>query len=364
MSAAFADRVERLRAAARAAGLDAVMVTSDASIAYLTGFSSIQLERLFAVVVPVDGRPSLIVPSLEVDAISDVPDLFQRTVYDAASDPIDDVCSALGRARVVGVEDEHLVIGRAHRLEAAGCDLRSAGELTMTLRVAKDADEIERIRAAVVIVEGVIADTLAGLREGDDEVAVNAAVDYALRRAGATDAHSLVLFGGNAANPHGKPGARALRRGDVVCADVSAQIGGYWADLTRCASLGEPSEWALAAWRTVIDAQERAIAAARVGATGADVDRAQRTVVEAAPELGACLHGAGHAIGIDIHEPPFLTPRGVAPLVPGTVLTIEPGIYQSGVGGIRIEDVVVVTEDGPLVLSTLPRELVIPASAG
>jgi Xaa-Pro aminopeptidase len=143
----------------------------------------------------------------------------------------------------------------------------------------------------------------------------------------------------------------------VVCADISAQVDGYWGDLTRCGTVGAPSDWAQAAWETVRQAQAAAIAAARVGAPARDVDAAQRRIVEAHPELGRCLHGAGHAIGAEIHEPPFLVPRTTAPLDAGTCVTIEPGIYRSGVGGIRLEDQVLVTDDGPELVSDLPLEL-------
>jgi Xaa-Pro dipeptidase len=143
-----------------------------------------------------------------------------------------------------------------------------------------------------------------------------------------------------------------------VCADLSACLDGYWGDLTRCATAGPASDWATRAWQVVLDAQRAAIAAAQPGVPARDVDHAQRQIVEAANGLGACLHGAGHAVGLSIHEPPFLVPRADEPLVEGSVLTIEPGIYKRGVGGIRLEDDVVVRPGGPKVLSTLPLELV------
>lgn len=182
-------------------------------------------------------------------------------------------------------------------------------------------------------------------------------VESWLRNQGATDAHPLVLFGESAANPHGRPGPRVLRAGDVVCADLSACLDGYWGDLTRCATVGFASEWATQAWEVVREAQSAAIAAARPGIPARDVDRAQRVVVESRPDLGECLHGAGHAIGLAVHEPPFLVPRTESPLEEGMVLAIEPGLYRAGVGGIRLEDDVLVEADGPRFLSSLPLEL-------
>jgi Xaa-Pro aminopeptidase len=227
----------------------------------------------------------------------------------------------------------------------------------MGLRARKDADEVERMREACRLVTEVMEQMFAELEVGAVERTVNALVAHRLRECGATDSHPLVLFGPNGANPHGHPGDRTLERGDVVCADISAQVDGYWGDLTRCGTVGAPSDWAQAAWETVRQAQAAAIGAARVGAPARDVDAAQRRIVEAHPELGRCLHGAGHAIGAEIHEPPFLVPRTTAPLDAGTCVTIEPGIYRSGVGGIRLEDQVLVTDDGPELVSDLPLEL-------
>jgi Xaa-Pro aminopeptidase len=349
-------RVDRLRTAADEAGLDAVLVTNDASIAYFTGFWGMQLERLFAVAVPVSGRGALVVPRLEEDAAAGAPSGLDRVVYDPTSDGIPELVEALGGGRV-GVEEDHLVFARADALRAAGCVPSAAGNLVMGLRARKDADEVERMRKACRLVTEVMEQMFAELEVGAVERTVNALVAHRLRERGATDSHPLVLFGPNGANPHGHPGDRTLERGDVVCADISAQVDGYWGDLTRCGTVGAPSDWAQAAWETVRQAQAAAIAAARVGAPARDVDAAQRRIVEAHPELGRCLHGAGHAIGAEIHEPPFLVPRTTAPLDAGTCVTIEPGIYRSGVGGIRLEDQVLVTDDGPELVSDLPLEL-------
>jgi Xaa-Pro dipeptidase len=350
-------RVDRLRAAAEDAGLDAVLATNDASIAYLTGFSGMQRERLFAVAVPVAGGGALVVPRLEEDAAAAAPSGLGRVVYDPSSDGMPELVEALGGPGRVGVEEDHLVVGRAEALRAAGCVQQPAGALVMGLRARKDEREIELMRNTCRVVTEVMEQMFAELKVGAVERAVNALVGYRLSERGATDAHPLILFGPNAANPHGHPGERALQPGDVVCADISAQIDGYWGDLTRCGTVGPPSDWARTAWETVRDAQAQAIAAARVGVPARAVDAAQRRVVEAQRQLGRCLHGAGHAIGGEVHEPPFLVSRIETPLEEGMCFTIEPGLYHTGVGGIRLEDQVLVSDDGPRLLSDLPLEL-------
>jgi Xaa-Pro dipeptidase len=350
-------RAERLRSAAAECGLDAVVATTDASIAYLTGFHGLQLERLFAVTVRTTGGGALVVPSLESEAAEAAPTTLERVVYTPDSDGLRELAGALGDARTVGVEEHHLGLGRARALEERGFRLEAAFDVVMALRARKDAEEVARMREACRVVAEILETILTELRPGVVEREVNARVEYRLKERGATECHPLVLFGANSSNPHGKPGERVLQLGDVVCADISAAIGGYWGDLTRCATVGPPDEWARAAHGVVVEAQQAAIAAARAGTPARDLDAAQRRIVEASPELGRCLHGAGHAIGMDVHEPPFLVSRTEAALEDGMVLTIEPGLYLSNTGGIRLEDDVLVTESAPELLCGLPLEL-------
>jgi Xaa-Pro dipeptidase len=353
-----AERVERLRAEAAAADLEGYVATSDESIAYLTGFRPLQLERLFAVVVRADGGGAVVVPRLDEGRIADAPETLARVAYDASSDGIPELLQTLAGLESVGVEEDHLVFARSLALQAQGIRPEPAGELLSSLRARKDAAEVEQVRRACAVVEEALRATFAELRPGAVEWEVNARIESRLREQGATEVHPLILFGENAANPHGQPGRRALRPGDVICADLSACIDGYWGDLTRCATVGPASEWARRAWEVVREAQGAAIAACRPGVPAREVDLAQRRIVEARPELGQCLHGAGHAIGLAVHEPPFLVPRVSTPLEEGMIFTIEPGLYQPGSGGIRLEDDVLVTADGPELLSTLPLDLV------
>lgn len=350
-------RLDRCLEAADARNLDALLVTSDESIAYLTGFRPMQLERFFGVVVRREAA-AVIVPALDQGQLDRAPARMERISYAADSDGMPELASALAGARTVGIEEDHLIYSRSDALAGHGFELVAAGSAVLDLRIQKDADEIERLRSACVLVEEGLRRAFTESRIGVTEHALNARVESWVREQGASEAHPLILFGEDAANPHGQPGARELRRGDVVCADLSACLDGYWGDLTRCGTVGAPSDWARQTWEVVREAQRAAIAAVQVGAPARDVDRAQRQIVEQAGELGACLHGAGHAIGLGIHEPPFLVPRTHEPLLDGCVLTIEPGLYLAGVGGIRLEDDVVVRHAGPEFLSRLPLELV------
>jgi len=352
------ERIERLRAASAEAGLDAYLATSDESIAYLTGFRPLQLERFFAVAVRVAGGAGVIVPKLDLGQIAGAPEVLERVSYDASSDGLPELRRLLDGARTIGVEEDHLVFARSRALGEQGVDLVPAGAVLAGLRACKDEAEIALVRQACALVEEALSFAFAELRPGTVERELNTRVESFLRARGATDAHPLILFGEDAANPHAHPTGRELRAGDVVCADVSACLDGYWGDLTRCATSGPASDWARQAWELVRDAQAAAIAACRTGTPAREVDAAQRRILETRPDLGECLHGAGHAIGLAIHEPPFLVPRTETPLEAGMIFTVEPGLYRAGVGGIRLEDDVVVRAGEPEILSTLPLELV------
>jgi len=355
---AAAARVERLREATAGAGLDAFVVTADESIAYLTGFRPLQLERLFAVVVRADGGGAVVVPKLDAGQVAEAPDSLARVSYDASSDGIPELAELLDGAARVGVEEDHIVFARSAALTSRGHELAPGGGVIFELRARKDEGEIEAVRRACGLLEAAYALVWDVLRPGMSERELNGRVASFLRDGGATDSHPVILFGENAANPHADPTDRVLREGDVVCADISACLDGYWGDLTRCATVGPPSDWVLEVWALVRDAQAASIAACVPGTPARDVETAERVILETRPDLGEVLHGAGHAIGLAIHEPPFLVPRSGMPLAHGMIFTIEPGLYRAGLGGIRLEDDVVVRDGAPEILSTLPLDLV------
>lgn len=348
-------RVAALDGLLEDAGLDAVLATKDASIAYFTGFWGLQLERFFGVAVKRGGEGALIAPTLDREGVAAAPTGLAKRLYDAAaSNGLSEVFGTLDGARRIGVEEDHLNYARAKALADAGYELVPATGLIMELRAAKDAAEVDAVRRACGFLIEAYEDLWAELRPGVTEAEANARAAYLLARRGATHTEPHILFGAHAAEGHGAPDGRALEVGQVVVADISAQFDGYWGDMTRCAHAGPVSDWAGRAWDVVHEAYAAAVAVTRPGVPAREVDAAQRAIVEAHPEIGACLHGAGHAIGTEIHEPPFLIPSSDAVLRDGMIFTIEPGIYNSELGGIRLEDDVLV---GPTLLSEYPLEL-------
>ena len=351
-------RVDALDGLLKEAGLDAVLATKDASIAYLTGFWGLQMERFFGVTVRRRGTGALIAPSLDRDSVGQARTGLDKALYDAAkSNGLSTLHDTLGGAKRIGVEEDHLIWARSKALQEAGYELVPASDLIMELRAAKDAEEIAAVKHACAQIIEVYDELWADIEVGQSEADVNARVAYSRARRGGSHPGPHILFGGHAGDPHGSPGERTLQAGDVIVADISAQFGGYWGDMTRVAHAGTPSDWAVQAWDIVKAAYDDAVAATRVGNTARDVDAAQRVVVEAHPEVGACLHGAGHAIGTEIHEPPFLVATSEVPLREGMIFTVEPGIYHSEIGGIRLEDDILVTADGPVNLSPAPLDL-------
>lgn len=351
-------RVAALDSLLEDAGLDAVLATKDASIAYLTGFWGLQMERFFGVAVRRGGEGALIAPSLDRDSVGSAPTGLDKALYDAAKDNgLPTLYASLGGAKHIGVEEDHLNYARAKALTDAGFELVPATDLIMHLRAAKEAEEVAAVKHACEQIIAVYEEVWADLKVGDSELDVNAKAAYSLARRGGSHPGPHILFGAHAGDPHGHPGERTLQEGDVIVADIAAQFGGYWGDMTRCAHAGTPSDWAVSAWDIVKEAYDDAVAATKVGNTAKDVDTAQRVIVEAHPEIGACLHGAGHAIGLEIHEPPFLTAASEAALREGMIFTVEPGIYHSEKGGIRLEDDILVGPDGPVNLSPYTLDL-------
>jgi Xaa-Pro aminopeptidase len=168
----------------------------------------------------------------------------------------------------------------------------------------------------------------------------------------------ITVAGPNTAIPHAVPGDRAVQENELVLFDTGAKLGGYCSDMTRTVSMGAIDLRLDEIWKVVLDAQLEAEARVRPGMTGAEVDAIARGVIERAGYGEAFIHGLGHGVGLEIHEPPWLTrSRGSMPLLPGMVFTIEPGVYLPGVGGVRIEDMLLLTENGAAILSQAPKKL-------
>jgi Xaa-Pro aminopeptidase len=267
------------------------------------------------------------------------------------------------RLRTVGIEGERLTVSAhaaLHRALGSKVSLRTIGALVEKLRVVKDADEIGAIRAAVELGTALLDTAIHAIRPGVRETDVAAELEYAARRAGAEGMSfdTIVAAGPRAALPHGHAStARIPPRGFVVL-DFGVILHGYCSDMTRTVYVGKCSPADRKMYRAVREAQRAASEAVRAGVSCSQVDQAARSTLRRAGLARFFTHSTGHGVGLEIHEPPRLGRAQQDKLQAGMVVTIEPGVYVLGRGGVRIEDMVVVTERGCDILTTAPRDLI------
>ena len=348
----IAERLEALRARAEELGGDAAVLSAPADVRWASGFTSpddgkVVVTRDAAVLIT-DGRYTVQAAQesgLEVRMIAG------RTWLDVAVD-------VLAGATAV-VQADHLTWHAARTLEGATSSAPVAAvDLTRPLRIVKTAREQERLREAARLTDAAYAFVLEGaLRPGVREVDVALALERFVREAGgdrmAFDA--IVAGGPRSAMPHGVASARLLERGDLVTLDFGAVVDGYHADMTRSVALGPVAEPLRSWFDAVLDAQEAAVAALRPGLSGIEADAVARDRLAAAGLADRFVHSLGHGTGLEIHEAPSLSVRSKDVLAPGMIVTVEPGVYDPEVGGLRIEDLVLVTESGREVLSRAPK---------
>jgi Xaa-Pro aminopeptidase len=264
--------------------------------------------------------------------------------------------------RRMGFEDAYMTVqdhGRYCR--ALSCELVPAAELLAQLRMVKDAEELEAMEAAQRIAEKALADILEEIRPGVTEKEIAARLQYLMLHYGASDMSfdPIVVSGPNGSLPHGVPSEKEIRKGEFVTMDFGCIYHGYCSDMTRTVAVGFATEEMRTVYQTVLAAQAAGIAAARAGATGKAVDGAARAVISDAGYGDYFGHSFGHGVGVEIHEAPNASSLNGKPLPAGAVISAEPGIYLPGRLGVRIEDVILLTEDGCRNLTRAPKELLI-----
>jgi Xaa-Pro dipeptidase len=338
---------------------DAAYITRPVSIAYLTGFHAEPFERLMALAVRPDSA-TLIVPALEQQkAAAQVSDA-QVVSWRDGEDAYGLVRDALSGCVKVGVEKEHLTVLAAEALAArTGVrEMLDLGPEIRKLRIKKNEREVESLQRAAGITDAAGEVVFGRLRPGQTELEVALILGTAIGELGGTlSFESLIQSGPNSALPHMHPTGRQLSPGDFVLLDFGAAFEGYKADIARMGVVGEPTARHVEIHQLVLDAHDAAIAAVRAGVTTGEVDAAARRVIEAAGYGEQFFHRTGHGLGLEEHEDPSLDPGSKTVLEAGMVFTIEPGVYIPGWGGVRIEDDVLVEEDGCRVLTKAYRAL-------
>lgn len=266
--------------------------------------------------------------------------------------------------KVIGIEESYLSVASFNRIQAAmpeGVELVPAQALMEELRARKDAGELELMRQAQAVTDKAFLEILNDVREGVTETEIAAKLTYLMMRFGAqkNSFDPIVASGPNGSMPHAIPSLRKIGRGEFVTMDFGCIMGGYCSDMTRTVCVGQPTEEMEKVYYTVLEAQKAGIAVARAGVTGADIHNAAHDVIRAAGYGDYFGHGFGHSLGIEVHELPSASPRNLEPMPVGVAVSAEPGIYLPGRFGVRIEDVIVLTETGCIDITGSPKELII-----
>ncbi len=353
--------VERLPAA----GCEALLVTWLPNVRYLTGFSGsagMVLVTPERVVLLTDGRYDT-QSHEQLDAAGVEADI----VVAGHADQLARLTELVAPLTSLGLEAQSVSWAqqRAFADTFAGVELVATTEVVEGLRLVKEPGEVARIRAACAIADDALAATLPLLAERPTERGFALALEVAMRERGAsgTSFDTIVASGPNGALPHARPSDRAVEHGELVVIDFGCIVDGYCSDMTRTVSVGDPGPDARRLWDVVRESQSAGRDAVAAGVACADVDRASRAVIEAAGWGAEFSHGTGHGVGLEIHESPRVAKAAGGTLTEGVVVTVEPGVYLPGVGGVRLEDTVVVTEAGADALTAFPKTLSIESAA-
>jgi Xaa-Pro aminopeptidase len=345
------ERIERLRQETEGLGARSFLVTNPVNVRYLTGFDSSNaalIVRPKTILLAADGRyqaAAATVPGVEVVAAD-------RSLLSFLGPRLGDLAQP-----PVAFEADHVTVAGLDALSTNGADLLPATGVVHRLRGVKDPDELDAIRRAARVTdlayERLVGESFVGRTER--ELAWRLGEILHEEGADRLAFPVIVASGPNAALPHHHPGDRRVARGETVIVDAGAAVDGYCSDCTRTFETGELPDELREAYALCRSAQESALAAVRAGAAGREVDGVARATIEESG-LAPVLHGLGHGVGLEVHEAPVLRLESTDTLVAHNVVTVEPGVYLAGRGGVRIEDLVVVTDEGPEVLSSFTKD--------
>lgn len=359
----------RVQQAMAQQGVDVLLLSVGPDLPWLAGYEAMPLERLTMLVVPRGGEATMVVPALEAPRVVERPDVFALRPWTETQDPIAIVADLVGPAGTVAVGDRtwsrflldlQATVGDAARWQRAT-------PVVGPLRARKDPEEVAALRDAAEA-----ADRVAAALQGGEIPLVGrteAAVSAELGRRLVAEGHTRVNFaivgtGANAASPHHDADETVIQPGDVVLCDFGGTWptesgAGYCSDITRCVAVGPPSAEVAEAYAVLEAAQAASVAAARVGTTCEAIDAAARQPIADAGYGDRFIHRTGHGIGVEEHEDPYIVEGNREVLEAGHAFSVEPGIYTPGRWGLRLEDIVVATEAGPLALNRADHSLVV-----
>ncbi|MFA9428716.1 M24 family metallopeptidase [Egicoccus sp. AB-alg2] len=359
-------RLERARTAMREAGVDALLIGPSADLRYLVGYHALPLERLTLLVVPAAGEPALVVPTLEAARAqeSGADRIAPLRAWDETDDPMALVRDLLHEA---GAQDGRLALqdrlwtSFTLQLQAAlpAADWVAGSRVMRELRLRKSPEEIQALREVGAAIDAVHAAVPTLLRPGRTEAEVGRDLAELILEDHDEVNFVIVASGPNGASPHHETGERALAPGDAVVVDIGGTRNGYCSDMTRDYVVGHVPDGYAELHTVLEEAQEAAVQAVRPGVSAASIDEAARAVIRDAGYGERFIHRTGHGIGVEEHEEPWIVGGNEEPLTAGMAFSVEPGIYVPDRYGARIEDIVVVTDDGVERVNHRPREIVV-----
>ena len=355
-------RIAKVRAAMVAQQVDATLLSVGHDLPYLSGYLAMPLERLTMLVIPQNGEVMMVVPRLEVPRVVPQPGVFSIVAWGETEDPVAIVAKLLPSARKIAIGDQMWARFLVELLaKVNGATFVRAVDVVGSLRMSKDASEIAALQAAGAAADRVAQQLHSGQIPliGRTEAQVSADISARLLAEG----HDVVNFaivaaGENAASPHHHAGSRVIAKNEIVLCDFGGTMNGYCSDITRCVYTGKPASDVAQAYDVLFAAQAAGVAAGVVGAACEDVDRAARAIIEQAGFGEYFVHRTGHGIGMEAHEEPYMVSGNSLPISAGHAFSVEPGIYIPGKWGMRLEDIVVATETGPVSMNKVNHSLV------
>ena len=350
--------------------IDAAFITTPDNVFYVSGFRSNPHERLLGVLVFKDAEPIMILPQMEVPDAKNAGWNFDLVGHHDTDQPWLLLKQAIENKGIkpsqIAIEKSHVTVERLEAIQELYPDVtftRLDDQLN-SMRVVKDENELAILREAAAYADFAIEVGVSEIAEGKTELEILTAIELALKKKGISHMSfdTMVLSGPKTASPHGKPGDRKIQKGDLILFDLGVIYKGYCSDITRTVAFGEPSDKQREVYETVRKAEQAAVDAVKPGVKAMELDKIARDIITEAGYGEFFTHRLGHGLGISVHEFPSVTGNNEMALIEGMVFTIEPGIYDPSITGVRIEDDVVVTKNGVEVLTKYPKELVIISS--
>ncbi len=356
------DRLRRAQQELSRQGVDQLLLGPSPDLLYLTGYDAHLSERLTALVLPREGDPTIVVPTLEAPRLADKRELLDVRSWEETQSPTGLVAELAGNAagKMIAVGD-HLWSVFLLRLQEAmpGARWVAGGPVMRPLRMIKDGREIELLREAARRTDDAWEEFIARPLTGQTERQALARLLDLTHSRGLDPGFGACGSGPNSASPHHQTGDRVIETGDAVVFDWGGTLEGYHSDVTRTVHVGEPDDEFVRVYTVVRDANQAALDAVRPGVACEEIDLAARSLIDAEGYGAAFIHRVGHGLGLEVHEEPYLVSGNTLPLQTGMVFSDEPGVYLEGRFGVRIEDAVLCTDDGGERLNNATRELTV-----